>query len=146
MLYWHAVLGYLSFCVVARQIAIYSTTLLLQFSIYFPRRRIYVANKLSRLRNAHTCGKESTRATFTKIESRHTKIEEMDTRINLSQVPFFLDENCILMCVHKDERKSRPSCLFVFSSCPPFHSRCNLGARISSRNIFGWQPLMSTNS
>lgn len=49
----------------------------------------------------------------------------MDTRINLSQVPFFLDENCILMCVHKDERKSRSSCLFVFSSCPPSHSRCN---------------------
>lgn len=96
-------------------------------------RRIYAANKLSRLRNAHTCGKESTRATFTKIESRHTKIEEMDTRINLSQVPFFLDENCILMCVHKNERKSRPSCLFVFSSCPPSHSRCNRSKNFVSK-------------
>lgn len=42
------------------------------------------------------------------------------------EVPFFPDENCILMCVHKDERKSRPSCLFVFSSWPPF--RCAAGA------------------
>jgi len=83
------------------------------------------------------------RVPFTKIESRRTKIEEMDTRINVPQVPFFLDENCILMCVHKDERKSRPSCLFVFSFCSPVPMQ---PAEISSRNIFGWQPLMFTTS
>lgn len=52
----------------------------------------------------------------------------MDMRINLSEVPrFCLDENCILMCVHKDEsaRGKLVSffCLFVFSPSlsPPFH-------------------------
>lgn len=44
----------------------------------------------------------------------------MDTKINLPQVyvPFFLDENCILMCVHKDERE-KSSYLLVCLFFPP---------------------------
>lgn len=62
------------------------------------------------------------RATFTKIESRRTKIEEMDTRINLLEIP--PDENCILMCVHKDERE-KSSFLLVCLFLLPSISRCN---------------------
>lgn len=48
----------------------------------------------------------------------------MDTRINLSEVPVCLDENCILMCVHKDERaRAEKSCrsFACLSFLPPFH-------------------------
>lgn len=68
-------------------------------------------------------------------------------------LPPSLDENCILMCVHIRMNGTVASfllvCLFFLPRLLPFSSLNSIlfpDARptgISSRNIFGWQPLMS---
>lgn len=77
----------------------------------------------------------------------YAKIEEMDTGINLPKVPRSRPTKTAYLCVYirmNGGKSRRPSCLFVFSSRLPFPEMRPAG--ISSRNIFGWQPLMSTAS